>query len=356
MVRPRSVRALSHDRQRNDGATRPPPTRAQRHDPRRGRRARRRLPGDRLARRQRVAARSAPTSGATSSAPSTELGYVPNRAARSLVTRRSESIAVVITEPAARLFSDPFFPRLIRGISTALAARDLQLVLLMPDDARTKPPHRALPDRRPRRRRASSSASTATIPCPPELAARRRAVRRRRPAAARQRRRPRRRRQPGWRRSCATRHLVDGGRRHDRDDRRPGRHGRGPATGSAGYRDALAERGPRPPTRRSSPSATSPTTAAPRAMERLLAAPPRPRCRVLRLRPHGRRRPRRARRRPAGASPTTSPSSATTTRRSPPPPAHPSPASVSRSRRWAARWSTCSSERIGARRPRRRGA
>lgn len=63
------------------------------------------------------------------------LGYIPNRAARSLVTRRSESIAVVITEPAARLFSDPFFPRVIRGVSAALAARDLQLILLMPDDA-----------------------------------------------------------------------------------------------------------------------------------------------------------------------------------------------------------------------------
>ena len=45
------------------------------------------------------------------------LGYVPNRAARSLVTRRSDSIGVVITEPAGRLFSDPFFPRLLRGIS-----------------------------------------------------------------------------------------------------------------------------------------------------------------------------------------------------------------------------------------------
>ncbi len=61
-----------------------------------------------------------------------ELGYVPNRAARSLVTRRSGSIGVVITEPTGRLFSDPFFPRLLRGISAALAARDLQLVLLMP--------------------------------------------------------------------------------------------------------------------------------------------------------------------------------------------------------------------------------
>jgi DNA-binding LacI/PurR family transcriptional regulator len=61
------------------------------------------------------------------------LGYIPNRAARSLVTRRSDSIAVVITEPAGRLFTDPFFPRLIRGVSAALSSRDIQLVLLMPD-------------------------------------------------------------------------------------------------------------------------------------------------------------------------------------------------------------------------------
>jgi DNA-binding LacI/PurR family transcriptional regulator len=63
------------------------------------------------------------------------LGYVPNRAARSLVTRRSDSIAVVIAEPTGRLFSDPFFPRLLRGISSELAARDRQLILLMPESA-----------------------------------------------------------------------------------------------------------------------------------------------------------------------------------------------------------------------------
>ena len=61
------------------------------------------------------------------------LGYVPNPAARSLVTRRSDSIGVVITEPSARLFDDPFFPRLLRGISAELAAAELQLVLLMPE-------------------------------------------------------------------------------------------------------------------------------------------------------------------------------------------------------------------------------
>jgi DNA-binding LacI/PurR family transcriptional regulator len=61
------------------------------------------------------------------------LSYVPNRAARSLVTRRSDSIGVVITEPTGRLFDDPFFPRLLRGISAELAGRGLQLVLLMPE-------------------------------------------------------------------------------------------------------------------------------------------------------------------------------------------------------------------------------
>jgi DNA-binding LacI/PurR family transcriptional regulator len=64
------------------------------------------------------------------------LGYVPNRAARSLVTRRSDSIAVVIPEPSAQLFGDPFFPRILRGISDALAEESMQLILLMPQ-ART---------------------------------------------------------------------------------------------------------------------------------------------------------------------------------------------------------------------------
>jgi DNA-binding LacI/PurR family transcriptional regulator len=62
------------------------------------------------------------------------LDYTPNRAARSLVTRRSDSVAVVIPEPTAQLFGDPFFPRLLRGLSAELGAEGLQLVLLMPQD------------------------------------------------------------------------------------------------------------------------------------------------------------------------------------------------------------------------------
>ncbi|WP_432141807.1 LacI family DNA-binding transcriptional regulator [Streptomyces sp. bgisy084] len=60
----------------------------------------------------------------------TELGYVPNSAARSLVTRRTGAVAVVIAEPETRVFSDPFFGRQLRGISRELAAADTQLLLM----------------------------------------------------------------------------------------------------------------------------------------------------------------------------------------------------------------------------------
>ncbi|MEV7423473.1 MULTISPECIES: LacI family DNA-binding transcriptional regulator [unclassified Streptomyces] len=60
-----------------------------------------------------------------------ELGYVPNHAARSLVTRRTGAVAVIIAEPEIRIFSDPFFSQQIRGISKELTAHDTQLVLLL---------------------------------------------------------------------------------------------------------------------------------------------------------------------------------------------------------------------------------
>lgn len=58
------------------------------------------------------------------------LGYVPNHAARSLVTRQSGAVAVIIAEPEFRIFSDPFFEQQVRGISRELTANDSQLVLL----------------------------------------------------------------------------------------------------------------------------------------------------------------------------------------------------------------------------------
>jgi DNA-binding LacI/PurR family transcriptional regulator len=60
-----------------------------------------------------------------------QLGYVPNRAARSLVTRRNDSVGVVIAEPTGRIFGDPFFVEVLRGIGAGLATREMQLVLVM---------------------------------------------------------------------------------------------------------------------------------------------------------------------------------------------------------------------------------
>ncbi|MFE9448229.1 LacI family DNA-binding transcriptional regulator [Streptomyces sp. NPDC006739] len=60
-----------------------------------------------------------------------ELGYVPNQAARSLVTKRHDAVAVVIAEPETRVFADPFFALQLRGISKELTAHDNQLVLLL---------------------------------------------------------------------------------------------------------------------------------------------------------------------------------------------------------------------------------
>lgn len=60
-----------------------------------------------------------------------QLGYVPNRAARALVTRRTDSVAIVVPEPDSRVFSDPFFAGILRGVSLTLAPTSSQLVLLI---------------------------------------------------------------------------------------------------------------------------------------------------------------------------------------------------------------------------------
>jgi DNA-binding LacI/PurR family transcriptional regulator len=68
-----------------------------------------------------------------------KLGYVPNRAARSLVTRRADSVALVVSEPHARFFSEPFFAGMVRGVSAALAETGVQLLLLIAQDLPDRP-------------------------------------------------------------------------------------------------------------------------------------------------------------------------------------------------------------------------
>jgi DNA-binding LacI/PurR family transcriptional regulator len=60
-----------------------------------------------------------------------ELGYVPNRAARSLVTRQTDTVALVVSESEERFFGEPFFAGVVRGVSAALAGSTRQLVLAM---------------------------------------------------------------------------------------------------------------------------------------------------------------------------------------------------------------------------------
>jgi DNA-binding LacI/PurR family transcriptional regulator len=55
-------------------------------------------------------------------------GYLPNLAARSLVTRRADAVALVLPD-SERVLGDPFFGRVVRGVMTVTAPAGLHLVL-----------------------------------------------------------------------------------------------------------------------------------------------------------------------------------------------------------------------------------
>ena len=65
-----------------------------------------------------------------------ELRYVPNPAARALMTHRTDSVGVVVLESASRLFEDPYFGQLLLGISAGLADHEVQLVMLIAQSPR----------------------------------------------------------------------------------------------------------------------------------------------------------------------------------------------------------------------------
>ncbi|MFY0406383.1 LacI family DNA-binding transcriptional regulator [Solicola sp. PLA-1-18] len=60
-----------------------------------------------------------------------ELGYIPNQAARTLKTRRTGAVALVVSETEDRVFGEPFFATLIRGISAATGDAGYQLLLAL---------------------------------------------------------------------------------------------------------------------------------------------------------------------------------------------------------------------------------
>lgn len=59
------------------------------------------------------------------------LGYVPNAAARTLMTRRTDTVSLVAAEPDTRVFGDPFFSGVVRGVSQELTRAHMQLVVSM---------------------------------------------------------------------------------------------------------------------------------------------------------------------------------------------------------------------------------
>ncbi|MDN4474793.1 LacI family DNA-binding transcriptional regulator [Demequina sp. SYSU T00192] len=60
-----------------------------------------------------------------------ELGYVPNRAARSLVSQQSQAIALVAPEDVNRFFGDLFFADIVSGIDSRLEDSDYVLNLMI---------------------------------------------------------------------------------------------------------------------------------------------------------------------------------------------------------------------------------
>lgn len=58
------------------------------------------------------------------------IGYSANHAARSLASGRSNSVALLLTEPQHLLFEDPTFSRLIGGCTQALAQHEMLLTLV----------------------------------------------------------------------------------------------------------------------------------------------------------------------------------------------------------------------------------
>jgi DNA-binding LacI/PurR family transcriptional regulator len=63
-----------------------------------------------------------------------DLGYSPNQAARSLVTRRTGAVAVVLSEPEAKVLDDPYFATVMHAAYRELSATGAQMLLMFVDN------------------------------------------------------------------------------------------------------------------------------------------------------------------------------------------------------------------------------
>src|ERR1700678_4695289 len=65
-----------------------------------------------------------------------ELGYVPNPAARALVTAQAGAVLLAFSHDDPSVFADPFSAHVIVGVTAALEKTDLVLMLLLADTGR----------------------------------------------------------------------------------------------------------------------------------------------------------------------------------------------------------------------------
>ncbi|AZC12895.1 MULTISPECIES: LacI family DNA-binding transcriptional regulator [unclassified Microbacterium] len=63
-----------------------------------------------------------------------QLNYVPNRAARSLASRQTHAVALIVPEDTTRFFGDPFFAAIVSGINRRLSRSDYVLNLFIASD------------------------------------------------------------------------------------------------------------------------------------------------------------------------------------------------------------------------------
>jgi DNA-binding LacI/PurR family transcriptional regulator len=63
------------------------------------------------------------------------LGYVPNRAARSLASRKTQVVALVVPESTAKVFADPFFASVVQGAALYLSETEYTLNMVIASEA-----------------------------------------------------------------------------------------------------------------------------------------------------------------------------------------------------------------------------
>lgn len=73
-----------------------------------------------------------------------KVGYVPNRAARSLASRSTQTIAMIIPERTAAFFADPYFAEVIQGAAMYASSTQYSLTLLIESENDPEKTHQAL--------------------------------------------------------------------------------------------------------------------------------------------------------------------------------------------------------------------